>query len=149
MAPNGGPHDGGQRTQPGSQFNLDFKPAWITSGFNDEANRFTEELGKFIANNKLTTSQIRNIFGEVKRIQMQLRKEDSQTPEAIPSFYLLRPKMAYAAGRQNNLGIREFKKYFDKAHQAVDLKNRKTYENFVAFLEAILAYHRINGGKDN
>ena len=61
------------------------------------------------------------------------------------SFYLLKPKVAYALGRDNkNKGLQLFKFIFDRS--AKDVSDQKTYHNFCNLLEAILAYHKANGG---
>jgi len=128
----------GEQENPG--FNESFNPQWITNEITQETVTFADKLGKFVKEKGLTASQIRNVFGEIKRIQMK----GFETEKA--SFYLLKPKMAYAAKRQNDLGINTFKKYFDQAHQLVT--DSKTYKNFVDFFESIIAYHKAYGGKD-
>jgi CRISPR-associated protein Csm2 len=117
------------------------KQEWIAMGINDKTVEFAEEVGKFLAGNRLTTSQIRNVFGELKRIQMK-GFESEKT-----SFYLLKPKMAYAAKRNENVGINAFKDIFNEGHKHV--ANKQTFENFVSLIEAILAYHKAFGGKEN
>ena len=94
-----------------------------------------------MASNGLTNSKIRSIYGEIKRIQMgEFEKEKS-------SFYLLKPKVAYALGRDDkNEGLKLFKKVFDIASDSVS--DQKSYQNFCNFIEAILAYHKAFGGKD-
>jgi CRISPR-associated protein Csm2 len=134
----GGRQDFRQRTE--RTFDGKFLPEWITSGITQETVAFSEKLGEFIKNEKLTTSQIRNVFGEIKRIQ--LKGFDSEKP----SFYLLKPKMAYAAKRADNLGIKTLKKIFDQAH--AEVSDKITYQNFVDFFESILAYHKAYGGRD-
>ena len=114
---------------------------WIKQGANEAMISFAEENGKYMADNGLTNSKIRSIYGEIKRIQM------GQFEEEKSSFYLLRPKVAYALGRdKNNRGLQRFKQIFDEAARLVT--NGEEYQNFCNFLEAILAYHRANGGKD-
>ena len=89
----------------------------------------------------MSNSQIRNVYGEVKRIQMSGDFENSKM-----SFYLLKPKMAYAYGRSNNNpGMKVFKGVFDQASSLVE--NEKTFQNFCNLMEALLAYHRAFGGK--
>lgn len=89
---------------------------------------------------RLTNSKIRSIYGEVKRIQMGTWEKNKS------AFFLLKPKVAYAYGRDNkNEGLRIFKNIFDEAVTYV--KDDKSYDNFCNFMEAILAYHRANGGK--
>lgn len=126
------------RTQFG---NLIYDSAWITCGADEKLVKYAEEAGKFMAKNGLTNSKIRSIYGEIKRIQMgDFEKEKS-------SFFLLKPKVAYALGRDDkNEGLSLFKLIFDKC--SADVKDRKTYINFCNFIEAILAYHKANGGKD-
>lgn len=122
---------------------IGFKSQWIKEGADEELISFAEEAGKYMANNNLTKSKIRSIYGEIKRIQMgQFEKEKS-------SFYLLRPKVAYVLGREEkgkSNGLQLFKLIFDKA--AMEVKTEKDFNNFCNMLEAILAYHRANGGKD-
>ena len=103
--------------------------------------KYAEEMGKYMADNGLTNSKIRSIYGEIKRIQMgEFEKEKS-------SFYLLKPKVAYALGRDDkNQGLKLFKLIFD--HCSVNVIDQKTYQNFCNFIEAILAYHKAFGGKD-
>lgn len=120
-------------------FTGEFNPEWIKTGVNMDTVNFAEKFGKYLADNGLTTSQIRNIFGEIKRIQMKKFEYGKS------SFYLLKPKMAYAEQRNKN-GISELRRYFDKAHAVVT--DDKTFNNFVDFFEAILAYHKAFGGRD-
>ena len=120
-----------------------FKKEWITEGINRDADNFADEFGKFLKNQSLTTNQIRNIFGEIKSIQMRLSEKEFKEEES--NFILAKAKMAYAEGRNRSAGLSEFRKYFDLAHKEV--KNKKSFENFVSFITAILAYHRAAGGK--
>jgi CRISPR-associated protein Csm2 len=117
------------------------KSAWVTNKIDNEAVSFSEDFGKYLAQNKLTTSQIRNIYGELKRIQMK-GFDDEKT-----SFLLLLPKMAYAAKRNVNHGLTAFKQVFDKLHK--DVKTAEHYKNMMDIMEAILAYHKAFGGKEN
>lgn len=123
-----------------ARFEERFDPKWITVGIDQNTVAFSDKLGKFIKDNGLTTSQIRNVFGELKRIQMKGFDNEK------PSFYLLKPKMAYAAARHGKDGISTLKKFFDEAHAQVSSK--ETYQNFVDFFESILAYHKSYGGRD-
>lgn len=121
-------------------FNETFKDEWIENGIDREAVNFTEKLGKFISNNGMTPSQIRNVFGEIKRIQIKGYEIEKA------SFYLLKPKFAYAAKRNKSDGINEMKKIFDSAHAAVN--NETSFSNFVDFYESILAYHKAFSNKE-
>lgn len=100
-----------------------------------------EELGPRLKNGGLTTSQIRNIYGMVK--QMELKGFDANTAR---EFILLKPKLAYAAERANKEGARILRKVLSDAIDEVGT-NEKHFANFVDFFEAILAYHVAAGGK--
>lgn len=103
---------------------------------------FAENFGKEIAK-KFTTSQIRNFFGEVRRIEMKGIKDEKT------AFLLLRPKLSYAVKRIDNEGAKKFKWVILKAHEVVmeaedkPAEFAKRFKNFVDFLEAVLAYHKV------
>ena len=82
---------------------------------------------------KLTTSQLRKFFGEVKRQQMEGYNETA--------FVLLKPKLAYAVGRADkNSKIKDFYLTLSKLMELV--KDEKTFKNFIQVFEAIVAYHK-------
>jgi len=96
-------------------------------------------IGQDLVKLDLTTTQIRNIFNEVKKMQMKGFDWNK--------FLLLKPKLAYASARPGaKNGTRVIK---DVLTMAIDKVNNKevNFENFVDFFEAILAYHREAGGK--
>jgi CRISPR-associated protein Csm2 len=99
-----------------------------------------ERLGKELKQNRLTTSQIRNVFGEVKRLQM--RPFDRQ---AARQLLLLKPRLAYQAGRHGG-AVRDLARVLSKAVDRVG-EDPQRFANFVEFFEAILAYHRAEGGE--
>lgn len=114
-----------------------YKVEWITNGADAQLPAFAENMGKTMAKKGLTSSKIRSIYGELKRIQMGGFEKEKV------SFYLLKPKVAYALGREkDNMGLRLFKIAFDRCVQ--DVSNQKTFQNFCNLLEAILAYHKAN-----
>lgn len=96
-----------------------------------------EDLGKTLKNRGLKTSQIRKIYGAVKKIQMS---EGFQRSDLV----MLKPKLAYAAARN-----REVTDLKDALTQAIDqVDDQKKFKNFVDFFEATLAYHKAAGGQD-
>ena len=96
-----------------------------------------EQQGQQLARN-LTTSQIRNIYGAVKKMQMKGGELDTH------KLLMLKPKLAYAAKRHGG-GVDTLK---DVLTQAIDLvgNDSKKFNRFVDFFEAILAYHKFYGG---
>ncbi|MGB9772258.1 MAG: type III-A CRISPR-associated protein Csm2 [Candidatus Kapaibacteriota bacterium] len=98
----------------------------------------------------IRTNQIRNVFSHINRIRTKFRNKGKFDEEIEADLILLKPKLAYAAGRQKQ--IREFQKFmFDIIDAVVNSKGdkNKAIENFFALIEAIVAYHKFNGGKDN
>lgn len=103
---------------------------------------------------QLTTSQIRNIFGEVRRIQMNWppdsAKEEAKADEAFRSVVLLQPKLAYQAKRERGRGVEELQMVLDpcidEIRKAPKEKRQLYFSRFVDFFEAILAYHKAAGG---
>lgn len=116
------------------------------------------ELGKDLAAKRLTTNQIRALFGEVRHIQGQLSKGQLSTgdqtralPRALRKLILLKPKMAYRARRERGRGVEELARVLDPAIDIVvnepnEEAQRQHFQRFVDFFEAILAYHKSHGG---
>lgn len=135
---------------------LKFNPNWIIKGADKDMIEFSEKAGDYMAPCGLTKdeknrdrqclskSQIRNVYGEIKRIQFKGFELD----ETKTSFMLLKPKVAYAEGRNKTIGLSLFKLIFDDAWNEVSKDfNKKRYDNFCALLESILAYHKAKGGE--
>lgn len=137
-------HQGGRETKSPEDVwrESNYQKRWITQEIDGDFPDFAEKIGKYMAENQLTKSKIRSIYGEMKRIQMG----DYDREKA--SFFLLRPKVAYALGRDSgNNGLKLFKKLFDEC--SADVVDKATFLNFCKVFEAVLAYHRAYGGKDN
>jgi CRISPR-associated protein Csm2 len=131
-------------------------PAWLKAGLDKHAIDFAEDFGTWLAVNQLTTTQIRNIYGEIKRIQMKDAKDFSNA-EAL----LLKPKLAYArargTGQKSKVALESLAKImnagidaiFDDSDDVDFGKDEvfKRFENFAMFFEAVIAYHRAKGGK--
>jgi CRISPR-associated protein Csm2 len=153
QSPSNHPGRGNPRQQQGqaqeSTWKQKFNPDWIRKAITHEAISFSEEFGKELTQG-FTTNQIRNFFGEVRRIQMKgIEKEKT-------AFLLLKPKLAYAAKRAEQKGdfkAKDFREVMEAAHSLVMEKENSPTEfserfaNFIDFFEAILAYHKAYGGK--
>jgi CRISPR-associated protein Csm2 len=94
-------------------------------------------------NKRVTTSQIRNIFGTVKNLE----SKGVVTDEIISKLVLLKPKLAYAAGRHDIQALKDLAGILSDAIDLVYVQREKRFENFCKFFEAILAYHKAHGGK--
>jgi CRISPR-associated protein Csm2 len=141
---------------------------WITEGFVPETVYFTEFFGYQVAEEGLTTSQIRNLYHEVKKIQMSgatdlARLEQERRGENNPtkvkfsaqnSLLMLSPRLSYAAARSNKEGGKLLKRVLIAGLNAVmetdDLEKKiERFNNFSDLFEAVLCYHKTAGGKDS
>jgi CRISPR-associated protein Csm2 len=134
---------------------VEFNASWIQSGLNTEAIKFAEEFGESLAQT-LSTSQIRNVFGEVRRIQQKIQQKGI-TNSFDSEVLLLKPKLSYAraraSGKTGEKAARDLESVLSSAIDAIfqnainPEQKFQRFENFANFFEAILAYHRAYGGK--
>lgn len=110
-----------------------------------------EKLGKELSR-QLSTSQIRNIFGTVRRIEMNWPAAPTDeagqraAAQAYRELQLLKPKMAYQARREGGRGVQVLTEVLTDAIDLVG-NDRQHFQHFVDFFEAILAYHKAHGGR--
>ena len=138
------------------KYKLDFHSTWISQEIDKDFVDFAEKVGKKLASpndnpipkkdsDRLTTSQIRNIYGEIKRIELGGYKNNKT------AFLLLKPKMQYNAARNKCIGIKLFSEVFDKCYDAVvnadEESKERAFQNMCQAMEAIVAFHRGNGGE--
>lgn len=130
---------------------------WVKEPITQEVVNWCESFGKYLAAEKreesidrngrrrtktiggMSTSQLRKFFGEVKRIEMQYNASD---------VAMLNPLLAYAVGRnEGKTKIKDFQEEISKVISAIT--SEKEFKNFVQIFEAIVAYHKMYGGKEN
>lgn len=118
----------------------------ITEKVTRQTVMFAEEFGHYLGVNdtdaetrriilapKMTTTQLRRFFGEVKRQQMEGYNETD--------FILLKPKLAYAVGRADkNSKIKDFYSILSQMMDLVDSEEK--FKRFIQVFEAIVAYHK-------
>jgi CRISPR-associated protein Csm2 len=119
---------------------------WVKNGPSPDLLKSTETLGNELQKDGLTTSQIRQVFSKLKNI------EAKGFAQQRTEFMMLKPYIAYAAGRQQKVkGLQVFKNKISKAIDAVFDGDKEAesvrFNNFCKLFEAILAYHRAHGGK--
>lgn len=139
------------------QVDLKTLRSWFSIGITPQTVEFADEFGNFLANgvgkfqSGMTTSQIRNIFGELRRIQMNGYKDKEKT-----SFMLLKPKLAYVVKRNNAKNTHPLYKFFELFSVGFDVITKaeneqdgeRKFENLMQLMEAVLAYHKFHGGKE-
>lgn len=121
-----------------------FNPTWITSGVDDECMNLCEELAVDMVNANISSSFLRNIFGELRRI------EAGGFDKHRTEFVLLRPKLAYTCGRaiERNQNAKEELNALQELYKlsAQNVANASGFQNLVSIMEAIIAFHKANGG---
>ena len=101
-----------------------------------------EEIGQALSRT-LTKSQIRNIFGTVRQIQMNWTG-GAQKAASYRQLLMLKPKIKYQAARTKE--VEPLADVLDKAIDHVG-DDQVRFGRFVDFFEAILAYHTAFGGR--
>ncbi|MCS6928268.1 MAG: type III-A CRISPR-associated protein Csm2 [Saprospiraceae bacterium] len=91
--------------------------------------KYVEDCGGFV-----TTHQLRNIFSKVKTHRIKTAQQ----------IQLIRPQLAYIAARQGNDKAKAFVNFLQNI--ICEIKDDKQVEHFVAFFEAIVAYHKLYHG---
>ncbi|HRN54858.1 MAG TPA: type III-A CRISPR-associated protein Csm2 [Niabella sp.] len=121
----------------------------INEGINNSHIENLKAWGEYFANDsggkKVSTSQLRKFFGEIKRIQADFENGKMD-------LVLLDPKIAYAVGRaKKDSGKSHRVKIEDFYNQISPLigqigYDKKKFKHFVQLCEAIVAYHKHFGG---
>lgn len=141
------------------------KSEWITDSQSwSESNpiEWAKNFGKFLAKKgnmhgnvklcdfdcnqgALTTSQLRRFFGQLKRIQVE-----GFSKSAI-KLQMLVPQLAYAVGRDldsNKKNKTKINFFYEELSNAIKhVKSESDFKNFVNLVEAIVAYHKVEGGE--
>jgi CRISPR-associated protein Csm2 len=109
---------------------------------------FAHQTAQQLVRENLTRAQIRNIFTEVRKIEALW---ENNPDLAIRRLNMLKPKLDYATSRSEPV-----KRLRDVLSQAIDTvsnaqdadERNKRFDRFMNLFEAILAYHRSEGGRN-
>lgn len=113
----------------------------------NELVKFAEQTAATLVGNNLTRAQIRGIFTEVRKIEAMW---DGHPIEAMRRLNMLKPKLDYQTARSASVKVLR-----DVLIQAIDEVNKaqsdddrnRRFRVFMDLFEAILAYHRSQGGR--
>lgn len=109
-----------------------------------------EQLAKTLVRNGLTRSQIRNIFTEVRQIEAMWQMGGEHQTEALRRLNMLRPKLSYQTAR--TASVQDLQKALceaiDEVEKAPADQKDRMFSRFMDFFEAVLAYHRAEGGRN-
>lgn len=98
----------------------------------------------------LTTSQLRNILAALSPIydELRVRKEEKLTRDIIGKINYAKVQIAYAAGREKTVKDFVTKARLLECIDQIDGK-RSQFILFERYVEALVAYHKFYGGKEN
>lgn len=118
----------------------------------NDINLISEKYGEILAdrNKGIKTNQVRNVYSSILSIRTKLKNNKGAIDESIESeLILLKPKLAYASGRQKN--VKPLYSLFKKGIDGVISSSNKVkaLDNFINLVEGIVAYHKYFGGKEN
>ena len=148
---------GGNRNNPYPKNNIrssnvqphEIFPQKVPDDYVDAAEKLMARSSRFI-----TTSKLRSLMSLASGVYNveNLRTEPQLLPESITQLNLMRMHTAYECGRDFDI-----KNFVQNAHILNYLKwfstdrpeSRQDLINFYHYLEAIVAFHRYFGGKEN
>ncbi len=118
---------------------------------------FAKSTAIQLVKNQLTRGQVRNIFTEVRKIEALWEAESVKNPEdrdytvALRRLMMLKPKMDYQTSR-----IPQVQRLKEVLSEAIDFvvqgktpaEQTERFKRFMNLFEAILAYHRSEGGRN-
>ena len=133
-------------------------PRKVPENYVDEAERIMRAL--ISSGTTVTTSKIRNLLSLVTDIynEENIRTEEKLRPESVVKLNLMRVRVAYEYGRDNGASVGKDKVYpmrefITQAHLREYLKgistDRADLIRFAHYMEALVAFHRYLGGKEN
>ncbi|WP_448594328.1 type III-A CRISPR-associated protein Csm2 [Thermoflexus hugenholtzii] len=107
--------------------------------------KVSQALGRELARRNLTTHQLRNLFGEIRRIEKEWQQQQGRSGQLDPTTWrrlqLLKPRMAYQAARLRSDAMRPLIEALERAIDRIE-RDPERFRRFVDFFEAIVAYHR-------
>lgn len=103
---------------------------------------FGDKLGKYLYENRVSTSQVRRFIDELQRIK-------SEKNLNLDRAKFLKVKLVYAVGRaERNAknGLSEFEECFSYCLENMNTEN--DIDPLVRFVETVIAYHKYYGGSN-
>lgn len=127
---------------------------WIKNGLDENAIKWAETFGRYLAEKdgnikELSSSQLRRFFGALKSLQNEILMDSNLQDDPLSSYYkqkllMLKPQLAYAAARDKNNGYAKIHNFYEVISICIDfVKTKKHFKNFIALVEAIVAYHKV------
>ena len=96
----------------------------------------------------ITTSQIRKFLSAVNCLENKISSSPEELPQDIANeIKYLKVKLAYQVGRENkNRGLRNLYNEIEPLISQIGT-NKSNFAKVTRYIEAIVAYHKFNGGE--
>jgi CRISPR-associated protein Csm2 len=120
--------------------------------------KHAEKFGPYLKKQRLETNQIRKFLDAINQLKARLTQDDDERVKQAQDetekeklrfekieadVVLLKPKLAYAAARQD--AVKSLSKVMSAAIDRVH--NQEDFERLVQLIESIIAYHKAEDGK--
>jgi CRISPR-associated protein Csm2 len=109
-----------------------------------ELNQLAEKYAEiFVRQDRLKTHQLRNVFSSIEKMRTIYKMNNKTFPSVENDLILLKPKIAYAAGRQKSVR-NNFYPFVKSAIDSVSGSSdrNKALDNFFALMESVVGYHK-------
>lgn len=146
-----------QKEKSGNRVKMFLDLSFFDSKLSDEKGYLKEDIITTIAENiakvfadvenrgfnKLSNSQLRAFFNEVKAINNRLNDKEENWDSVYPSILLIKSKIEYRASKDSKM--ENLKKFLLEAIKYIQGENKKgkgykAFKDFVVFFEAIVGY---------
>lgn len=99
----------------------------------------------FVVDDRIKTHQLRNIFSAIEKMRTRYQQNPKYSDDLENELFLLKPKLAYAAGRQRGIRNHLFTFIENAIHGVTEdsaIDKDKAVRNFFALLESVVGYHK-------
>lgn len=107
------------------------------------------DIAKVFTDSKLSNSQLRAFFNEIKALQNKINKDEKLFEQNYPFILMLKSKAEYKY--RNGQGAKITKPFRDFINESIDYikdnKSVKTFDNFCILFETIVGYYYGFGGE--
>lgn len=104
-----------------------------------------EEWGGKFVNDKLTITQLRRFYNEVKALEARIEATSFEENQAL--IGMLRSKVAYACPQKGQKKVPDiFKQFIEQCVKSIN--NGKDFKDFVLFFEAVYGFFVGKGGRE-
>jgi CRISPR-associated protein Csm2 len=115
-----------------------------------ELDRLAKQYAEiFVTKDRLKTHQLRNVFSSIEKMRSMFKQKKNFDEELEMQLIMLKPKIAYAAGRQKSVRYNFFPFVEAAVDSVIEVADKKEEKNtnralhsFFALMESVVGYHK-------